>query len=216
MLACRVVGSLKGNSVMYAVRRRRSASGVVKKIAKQHHCLGSVVFAVDDAVSRLESAILAASNTVLGGAASGVSVNVASGGASISVTTTECGSEADDLIRRLVMPLFGQNKPPFKQLSIIFPQTDESLSDLQLLRLVKREAPCDADELAIALRCDKMNVEVMWLKRRMDVLRKRDLLTHIGDGSHVLTLQGLRAIPTSNRRDSSDIERALAFKRKGW
>ena len=216
MLACRVVGSLKGNSVMYAVRRRRSASGVVKKIAKQHHCLGSVVFAVDDAVSRLESAILAASNTVLGGAASGVSVNVASGGASISVTTTECGSEADDSIRRLVMPLFRQNKPPFKELRVIFPQTDQRLSDLQLLRLIKREAPCDASELASALRCDNMDVEVVWLKRRMDALRRRDLLTHVGDGSHVLTLKGLGAVPTSNRRNSSDVERALAFKRKRW
>lgn len=93
---------------------------------------------------------------------------------------------------------------------------DDLPTKLALLRIVKSHQPISVGEFLGRLREEYVEVDEKWLKRSLDQLRKKEFVHWQRPGEYVLTYDGLGAVPTGNRRSSSDIERALALGRKKW
>lgn len=90
-------------------------------------------------------------------------------------------------------------------------------SSAVILRSIKKHAPTTAAQLFEALQSEEFSVPSQsWLDRKLDGLRKKQLLLRHEDGQFALTELGLNAVPHSNSRSSSDVERALALGRRKW
>jgi hypothetical protein len=81
-----------------------------------------------------------------------------------------------------------------------------------ILRRLKVIAPANTEQLFQALTEAKFALpNQRWLQGRLDTLRKQALISRIPNGGYTLTEDGMRHIPQSKIRSSSDIERALAL-----
>lgn len=95
--------------------------------------------------------------------------------------------------------------------------TENSPSNITILRSIKSEQPILIDDLRISL--VKLGWDVppgRWLSGELDKMRKKKFLLRRKDEKFVLTEAGLSSIPLVRTRKSSDIERALVLGRKKW
>lgn len=87
----------------------------------------------------------------------------------------------------------------------------------QILRAAKRFAPVKPAALFDALQELRLKVpSVSWIERKLDNLRRQKLVIRSVDGAYALTEDGLATVPHDRTRNSSDVERALAFGRRKW
>lgn len=86
---------------------------------------------------------------------------------------------------------------------------------LVLLRSIKKAAPVQLDQLAKNLQGIGFVIPSGdWLKRKLDLLRRKGRLVRTAQGEFVLSLETLRILGTSKDRNSSDIARMLALSRR--
>jgi len=85
-----------------------------------------------------------------------------------------------------------------------------------VLRSVKVLQPTTAEEVAKYLaNRGFLKVPILWVKSRLDRLRKKDLITWSHE-TYSITYAGLSSLPILRGRSSSDIERALALGKRRW
>jgi hypothetical protein len=213
-----VTGELYGRSARSATRRRQQAVRVAKRIVANRDLELSITFAVHDAVSVVEDLVRTTTAVVLGHAPEAVHVNVGRTGAtSVVVALAKVDDDAKTQLTRVIVPLLHSAGLSLAAMSLVSPLR-EDVSDARLLRAAKILAPCDSTAVARRLKqIDNTDITADLVHRRLDVLRQKGLLVYLGDRRFALTLRGLTAVPTStSRRDSSDIERALALARSKW
>lgn len=88
---------------------------------------------------------------------------------------------------------------------------------IALLRVIKVLQPVSIKELIVEVQKDYSSVSEGWLNHKLDFLRKKGLIFRQKiNNTYVLSGEALRDIPAGARRNSSDIERALALGRKKW
>lgn len=86
-----------------------------------------------------------------------------------------------------------------------------------LLRVIKVLQPVSIKELSVEIQKKYILVSDEWLNHKLDLLRKKGfVLRQKINNTYVLSGEALSAIPAGARRNSSDIERALALGRKKW
>lgn len=86
-----------------------------------------------------------------------------------------------------------------------------------ILRRLKQLAPCDSIKLCDSFsRSAGFEVELRWLERRLDTCRRQGLVVWCQNRTYALAEKGLRLIPYSRSRTSSDVERVLALGRRQW
>lgn len=103
-------------------------------------------------------------------------------------------------------------------------QVDELSAELptpslmNILMALKSCAPASVDQLLVYLSEHEFSCpNTRWLSSRLDVARKRELVIRSSEGMFALTVEGLKVVPATRRRNSSDIERILALgRRKKW
>ncbi len=84
------------------------------------------------------------------------------------------------------------------------------------LRVLRRYAPCSAEELARKLHLpgfDQMSLGEV--QRFLDTTRRKGLAARREDGKYILTLKCLMELGSSRDRFSPDVSRALALRRLG-
>lgn len=83
------------------------------------------------------------------------------------------------------------------------------------LKAIRKSAPVEVNDLISILRDSNFNIPSYdWMRRRLDLLRKKGLVVRRGDGRYVLSLTGLRALGTGRGRSSPDVARLLALVRR--
>ncbi|MBS0298712.1 MAG: hypothetical protein JSR32_02070 [Proteobacteria bacterium] len=88
---------------------------------------------------------------------------------------------------------------------------------IALLRVIKVLQPVSITELIVEVQKSYSSVSDGWLNHKLDLLRKKGLvLRQKINNTYVLSGEALSVIPVGARRNSSDIERALALGRKKW
>lgn len=85
-----------------------------------------------------------------------------------------------------------------------------------LLRSLKKLQPINLSNLTVEMQASYKSVTERWINHKLDQLRKKGLILRQHNELYVLTDNALRAIPATNRRTSSDIDRALALGRRRW
>ncbi len=86
-----------------------------------------------------------------------------------------------------------------------------------ILRVIKQHSPTDPELLEECLRARGFWVPKPGaLAAKLDLLRKKGLVSRLEDGSYVLTEEALQIVPHGRYRSSSDIERALALAKRKW
>jgi hypothetical protein len=94
---------------------------------------------------------------------------------------------------------------------------NEFISLPAILRAIKIVAPIDEAGLSALLVEKGYSIPpVAWLKKKLDILRKRGMVIRRGDGKYTLSAGGVESVPCGKMRTSSDVERALALGRKKW
>jgi hypothetical protein len=92
----------------------------------------------------------------------------------------------------------------------------ETATKLEVLAAVRQLAPIGPEALAEALRTDGLHIPSLdWTIRRLDSLRKSNLVLRRSDGAYVLTREALSRMGTIKGRRSPDIRRFLALARRG-
>lgn len=88
---------------------------------------------------------------------------------------------------------------------------------IALLRVIKVLQPVSIKELIVEVQNDYSSVSEGWLNHKLDLLRKKGFIFRQKiSNTYALSGEALRVIPAGARRNSSDIERALALGRKKW
>ena len=86
---------------------------------------------------------------------------------------------------------------------------------MNILKALKSCAPASVDQLLVYLSEHEFSCpNNRWLSSRLDVARKREWVVRSSEGMFALTVEGLKVVPATRRRNSSDIERILALGRK--
>lgn len=92
----------------------------------------------------------------------------------------------------------------------------EAATKLEILTTIRQLAPIGPAALADALRADGLHIPSLdWTTRRLDSLRKGNLVLRCGDGTYVLTREALSRLGTMKGRRSPDVRRLLALARRG-
>jgi len=87
----------------------------------------------------------------------------------------------------------------------------------QILRLVYTRAPVSLKEIALALELEGVQAPSShWLKRQLDSLVRRGVVTWEKPGQYSLTAEGVSKLPARKGRRSPDVSRALELARKRW
>jgi len=87
---------------------------------------------------------------------------------------------------------------------------------IEILSVIRQLAPVDLPSLMKELTTLGHDVPSPdWTNRRLDALRKSNLVLRRRDGAYVLTKEALAKLGTSKRRGSPDIRRLLAIARRG-
>ncbi|GJL56649.1 MAG: hypothetical protein NPIRA02_37810 [Nitrospirales bacterium] len=90
-------------------------------------------------------------------------------------------------------------------------------SKLAILRQIKILQPAKINELRSQLiRLGFPGITLTWLRKKLDLLRRQEMLLRLEDKSYALTGLGLKVVPHGKNRSSSDIERTLALGRRTW
>jgi len=103
-------------------------------------------------------------------------------------------------------------------------QVDELSAELpvpslmNILKALKSCAPATVDQLHDYLSEHEFSCpNIRWLSSKLDVARKREWVIRSNNGMFALTVEGLKIVPVTRRRNSTDIERILALgRRKKW
>lgn len=212
-----VTGELHGRSAKNAMRRRQQAVRAAKKAIAGHDVQLSLTFAVHDALSVIEDLVRTTTAFVLGHAPDAVHVNVGrTGNTSVLVALARVDSDATAQLTQVIGPLLDRAGLALTAVTPVSPMR-EDVSDARLLRAAKILAPCDGAAVARRLKqLEDIDISADLVHRRLDALRQKGLLVYLGDRRFALTLRGLASLPTSRRRDNSDIERVLALAKSKW
>lgn len=217
MVVVTVTGTLHGSSAKNAMRRRQKALHIAKSAARESGLQLSMTFAVRDAIFSIQELVRTTAAFVLGSTPVSVEVKVGrEGRASVIVALANTVEGATDKLRQSITPLLQRAKLSLGDITIVSP-IREDVSDARLLRATKILAPCDAVAVARRLKeFDEININPDAVHRRLDSLRRNGLLVYLGDRRFALTAAGLASVPSSRRRESSDIERILALGKRKW
>ena len=86
-----------------------------------------------------------------------------------------------------------------------------------ILRGLKVRSPATTEVIAEWLRKRGARIpDLKWLQRKLDTLRRKRLIVYMRDGTYAMAEEGLRIVPHTLSRSSSDVERALALSRRKW
>jgi len=89
-------------------------------------------------------------------------------------------------------------------------------SALACLRAIRQLAPVDSSELLLELVNRGFTVpSTDWLRRRLDMMRKKGQIVRLGGNRYVLSLGSIRSLGTKKDGASPDITRMLALARRG-
>ena len=217
VLAVTVTGELRGRSAQNATRRRQQALSVARRIVANSDLQLSITFATHDAISVMENLVRTNTEFTLGHAPEAVHISVGrTGRTSVVVAMSKVDDNAKTRLTRVLTPLLHSAGLSLVAVSLVSPMR-EDVSDARLLRAAKILSPCDGAAVAGRLKqMDDIDIAADLVHRRLDVLRQKGLLVYLGDRAFALTVKGLASVPTSSRRDSSDIERALALAKSKW
>lgn len=92
----------------------------------------------------------------------------------------------------------------------------EAATRYEVLTAVRQLAPVWPEALADTLRAQGLRVPSLdWTNRRLDALRKSNLVVRRSDGAYVLTREALAHLGTTKGRRSPDVRRFLALARRG-
>lgn len=92
----------------------------------------------------------------------------------------------------------------------------DTATKIEILSAVRQLAPVDAATLARELAAQHHDVPSLdWTNRRLDALRKSNLVLRRGDGTYVLTTEALARLGTRKGPRSPDVSRLLALARRG-
>lgn len=217
VVAVTVTGTLRGRSARNAARRRQRTRRIAKRIATSRSFQLSIAFAVHDAISVLEDLVRSTVELVFGAAPDAVDVTVVkTGKTSVLVALSKVEDDAGTQLTRAIAPLLHRAGLSPVTVSVVSPMR-EDVTDARLLRLAKILSPCSGRDIARHLaQSHRVDIAADAVHRRLDILRQKGLLVYLGDQRFALSLSGLAAVPASNRRDSSDVERVLSLARRAW
>lgn len=128
----------------------------------------------------------------------------------VTVCTTEESliNEIEDLLKKIIR----NNLVSIHWITSKFRKP--SLSSL--LRVIKLNQPISITKIMKILE-KKYTVSELWLRSRLDQARKKGFIRWVKEnGCYELTTKGLEAVPAGARRSSSDVDRALAMRKKKW
>jgi len=87
---------------------------------------------------------------------------------------------------------------------------------IEILSAIRQLAPVDAPTLARELTAQGHEVSSSeWINRRLDALRRSNLVLRRPDGTYVLTMEALEKLGTRRGARSPDVRRFLALARRG-
>lgn len=217
LLLLTVTGVLPGRSAKYAAARRRKGILATKRSASEHGISALVVYAVTDALSALEDSLRSIATLTLGGPPAGLTLKIDSGSlATIEIVLDSTTAQTKERLLKSILPILRGQGLRLKEILIVS-ESREDISDVNLLKVLKKIAPCDAKAIAAALYAQGTTLKATTIHRRLDTLRQRGLITYLGDQEFALTLTGLEALASlGSRRSASDIERVLALGRRRW
>jgi hypothetical protein len=217
VLVVTVTGELRGRSVRNATRRRQRALGLAKRIAANSDLRVSFTFAVRDAIATIEDLVRTNTSFALGRNPEAVHIDIKKAGqTTVVVAMPGIEDGAESRLKSIIAPLLHSSGLSLASLSLVSPSR-EDVTDARLLRAAKILSPCDGAAVARRLKeNERIDIAADLVHRRLDILRQKGLLVYLGDRRFALTLKGLASVPTSTRRNSSDIERALALARSKW
>lgn len=86
-----------------------------------------------------------------------------------------------------------------------------------ILKYIKVLSPVSLDCLVRNLDSDGYKIESKKnINKKLDLLRKNNLILRQNDGTYAPTEKALRSIPSGKYRKSTDVQRILALRRKKW
>ena len=101
-------------------------------------------------------------------------------------------------------------------LSLVYLKETNTATKAEILSAVRHLAPADVPRLTSYLNNQDLNVPSPdWLSRRLDALRKSNLVLRRRDGKYALSMKALALLGTRKSRRSPDIRRLLALTRQG-
>ena len=104
---------------------------------------------------------------------------------------------------------------PVTNLKVQVSSMEDLPSVLACLRVIRKLAPVDIDQIVTELRVVGFNVpSVAWLSHRLDTMRKAGRVVRLRNGAYALTAGTLRKLGSSKGRMSPDVMRMLAMARR--
>ena len=173
----------------------------------------------DDRVASLESALLSALKTRFHGVFATVFVSPLQKSPALvwvdAVPHVKPRPSEEELnkVAASIFSAFGLERPTVRYID-----NPEVPSNLMILRGLKARSPATIEVLAEWLRQrDALMPDLKWLQRKLDTLRRKRLIVYSRrDGTYAMAEEGLRIVPHTLSRSSSDVERALALSRRKW
>ena len=111
-----------------------------------------------------------------------------------------------------IFSAFGLEQPTVRYID-----NPEDPSDLMILRGLKVRSPASVEAIAEWLhKRGAVIPDLRWLQGKLDTLRRGRLIVYRRDGTYAMAEEGLRIVPHTLSRSSSDVERALALSRRKW
>ncbi len=91
-----------------------------------------------------------------------------------------------------------------------------NLTNPILLKIIKENSPINEDKIKYFLKKQNVDFKEKEFNNKISSLRKRKYIFRLKNKHLTLTLTGIRAVPVSKNRTSSDVIRALVLGRKKW
>ena len=172
----------------------------------------------DDRVAPLESALLSALETRFPGVYAAVLVSLPQQPPALVWVDTvpdvmHRPSENElNKVAASIFSAFGLERPMARYID-----SPEVPSNPMILRGLKVRSPATAEVLAgWLLERNAVIPDLKWLRRKLDTLRRSGLIIRMHNGAYTMTEAGLRVVPHTTSRSSSDVERALALSKTKW
>jgi hypothetical protein len=224
-LVVRLDGFAAGASASYAARRRRIVNRIVREWAGRMHLRPIVIFNWSDGIARIEEAIKAVLRSSFGVEPETVRVTVGKHSL-VDVNATFVDSvpikgfqsqQIRSLVEALVVGAGARMREGGLYLSI--PSSAEASPTLaEIIRAVRVTQPTSLEQLITFFRERGFpRLAPGILNGQLDLARQRGLVAQMNGKLFAVTAQGIAANPSTTRRTSPDIERALALgRRKGY
>jgi hypothetical protein len=221
-LVVRLGGFAAGASLSYAARRRRIVIKIVRDWAGPARPRPLVVFGWSDGIARVEAAVKAVLLSSLGVEPETVSVEVGKHSL-VKVAATFVDPiptkgthslEIRSLVETLVTGAGGRLRKQGLYLSI--PGSKKACPTIaEIVRSVRISQPVSLNQLIEFFRMREFpELAHGVLNGQLDVARQRGLVTQMNGQLFAVTAKGIAANPSTKRRTSPDIERALALGRR--